>query len=266
MNAFLFAVPIALLGGLIGLGGAEFRLPVLMRVFDYSAKRAVPINLAISFVTVVAALAARTTMASVEPILTLFPLLILFTGASMAGAYLGTGYAHRLHESSFEKMVATLLILIGMVLVAESFLDLTTHRVAEGTFVNVCLAIGLGGVIGMISSLLGVAGGELIIPALILVFGVGVKEAGTASLLISSATILVGFSRYWKQGCYRDRLDLTGVVIPMCVGSLIGSVAGAAMIGLISDALLKVLLGGVLILSSLKILSADFLRKSVSIL
>ena len=266
MKAFLFAVPIALLGGLIGLGGAEFRLPVLMRVFDYSAKRAVPINLAISLVTVVAALAARTTMASVEPILALLPLLVLFTGASMAGAYLGTGYVHRLHESNFEKMVASLLILIGMVLVTESFLDLATHRVAEGRFVNVCLAIGLGGVIGLISSLLGVAGGELIIPALILVFGVGVKEAGTASLFISSATILVGFFRYWKQGCYRDRLDLTGVVIPMCVGSLIGSVAGAAMIGLISAPLLKGLLGCILILSSLKILSADFLRKSGSIL
>lgn len=26
---FVFAVPIAILGGLIGLGGAEFRLPVL---------------------------------------------------------------------------------------------------------------------------------------------------------------------------------------------------------------------------------------------
>jgi uncharacterized membrane protein YfcA len=259
MKAFLCAAAIALLGGLIGLGGAEFRLPVLMRMFDFSAKRAVPINLAISFVTVVAALATRAAMASVEPVLTLFPLLVLFTGASMAGAYIGTGYVHRLHESSFEKMVATLLILIGMVLVAESFFDLATHRVAEGTFANVCLALGLGGVIGLISSLLGVAGGELIIPALILVFGVGVKEAGTASLLISSSTILVGLSRYWKQGCYRDRLDLTEVVIPMGVGSLIGSIAGAATIGWVSAPLLKGLLGCILIGSSIKMIVADSL-------
>jgi uncharacterized membrane protein YfcA len=77
MKAFLYAVPIAVLGGLIGLGGAEFRLPVLMRVFEYKAKRAVPINLAISLVTVVCAFATRITTASVEPVVALFPLLIL---------------------------------------------------------------------------------------------------------------------------------------------------------------------------------------------
>lgn len=83
MNAFLLAVPIAALGGLIGLGGAEFRLPVLMRVFQYQAKRAVPINLAISLVTVVSAAMARITTTQVEPILVLLPVLVLFAAASI---------------------------------------------------------------------------------------------------------------------------------------------------------------------------------------
>ena len=34
--AFLYGAPIGALGGLIGLGGAEFRLPVLKAVFNYS--------------------------------------------------------------------------------------------------------------------------------------------------------------------------------------------------------------------------------------
>ncbi|MBM0741959.1 hypothetical protein JOY44_10030 [Phormidium sp. CLA17] len=34
--AFFYAVPIEVLGGLIGLGGAEFRLPVFVGVFDWS--------------------------------------------------------------------------------------------------------------------------------------------------------------------------------------------------------------------------------------
>jgi hypothetical protein len=41
-KAFGYAVPIAVLGGLIGLGGAEFRLPVLAGPLGYSARRAVP--------------------------------------------------------------------------------------------------------------------------------------------------------------------------------------------------------------------------------
>jgi uncharacterized membrane protein YfcA len=46
------------------------------------------------------------------------------------------------------------------------------------------------------------------------------------------------------------------MVIPMGIGSVIGSIAGAAMIGIVSAVLLKTLLGCILILSSLKILSA----------
>lgn len=36
--AFWLSIPIALLGGLMGLGGAEFRLPVLASLLSYSAK------------------------------------------------------------------------------------------------------------------------------------------------------------------------------------------------------------------------------------
>jgi uncharacterized membrane protein YfcA len=255
VSAFLFAVPIAVMGGLIGLGGAEFRLPVLMRVFEYQAKRAVPINLAISLITVAAAFATRLTTASFEPIAALIPLLALFAGASMAGAYLGTGYLQRLHDSAFEKIVALLLILIGGLLIAESFAGFATHRMTEGMLGNAALAVGLGGMIGVVSSLLGVAGGELIIPTLILVFGVGVKEAGTASLLISSVTIVVGLFRYWKQGRYENR-DVSEMIVPMGLGSVVGSVAGAAMVGMVSAVALKAILGCILILSSIKIFSA----------
>jgi uncharacterized protein len=47
--AFLYAVPISILGGLMGLGGAEFRLPVLAGPLGYHARQAVPLNLAVSF-------------------------------------------------------------------------------------------------------------------------------------------------------------------------------------------------------------------------
>src|ERR1041384_4048352 len=42
---------VALLGGLIGLGGAEFRLPILIAIFAMFPRRAVRTNLLISLVT-----------------------------------------------------------------------------------------------------------------------------------------------------------------------------------------------------------------------
>src|SRR5262249_1720653 len=45
-KAFAWSVPIGGLAGLVGLGGGEFRLPVLMYVVGYPARMAVPLNLA----------------------------------------------------------------------------------------------------------------------------------------------------------------------------------------------------------------------------
>src|SRR6516225_7429632 len=58
-KAFGWCVPIGGLAGLVGLGGGEFRLPVLMYVVGYPARTAVPLNLAVSLVTLTVALLVR---------------------------------------------------------------------------------------------------------------------------------------------------------------------------------------------------------------
>ena len=50
-KAFGWCIPIGGLAGLVGLGGGEFRLPVLMYAVGYPAKTAVPLNLIVSIVT-----------------------------------------------------------------------------------------------------------------------------------------------------------------------------------------------------------------------
>ena len=56
-----------------------------------------------------------------------------------------------------------------------------------------------GLVIGVVASLLGVAGGELLIPTLVLLFGADIKLAGSLSLAVSLPTMLVGFARYSRD-------------------------------------------------------------------
>src|SRR5688572_11913593 len=51
--SFWTGAAIGVLGGLIGLGGAEFRLPLLLTVFGYTTLPAVVVNLVVSLVTVV---------------------------------------------------------------------------------------------------------------------------------------------------------------------------------------------------------------------
>jgi uncharacterized membrane protein YfcA len=49
--AFGCALLIGGIGGLIGLGGGEFRLPLLVSLIGFSARRAVPMNQILSLIT-----------------------------------------------------------------------------------------------------------------------------------------------------------------------------------------------------------------------
>ena len=50
--AFVAGAAVGVLGGLIGLGGAEFRLPLLIGVFGFAALAAVIMNKAMSLIVV----------------------------------------------------------------------------------------------------------------------------------------------------------------------------------------------------------------------
>ena len=58
--AFPGGIVIGTLGGLIGLGGAEFRLPLLIGVFRFAALEASSLNKAMSLIVVASALVFRT--------------------------------------------------------------------------------------------------------------------------------------------------------------------------------------------------------------
>src|SRR5215210_4314868 len=177
--ALMYGAPIGLLGGLIGLGGAEFRLPVLAGVFGYKARRAVALNLAISLITVVSSLLIRSGTLSLAPLLALLPLILAMIVGSVSAAYVGTALVHRVSEHLLERFILVFLVVIGTALIVEAFLPQQVAGLLPDLLpVRLVAAVVFGLGIGLGSSLLGVAGGELIIPTLVFAFGAGIKTAG----------------------------------------------------------------------------------------
>jgi len=110
-----------------------------------------------------------------------------------------------------------------------------------------------GFAIGVVASLLGVAGGELLIPTLVLLFGEDIKLAGSLSLAISLPTMMVGFARYSLDRSFavlaRNRLFL----LVMALGSVVGAFIGGLALGIVPSAILPPLLAGILLLSAVKV-------------
>ena len=109
-----------------------------------------------------------------------------------------------------------------------------------------------GIIIGAVAAFLGVAGGELLIPTLMLVHGADIRSAGTASLMISIVMVLSGLIRYGRLGALPEMRSLQTVALPMGLGSIVGALLGGLLVGLLPIAGLKILLGSVLIAAASK--------------
>jgi uncharacterized membrane protein YfcA len=136
VTAFGAAVPIAALGGLIGLGGAEFRLPVLVGPLGYASRRAVPLNLAVSLVTIVAALAIRSQSFTLAPVVPYLPVLFALIAGAMLAALFGTALVHSLSDRAIERLILGLLFVIGCALIVEAFVPNTTGALLPASVVD----------------------------------------------------------------------------------------------------------------------------------
>lgn len=253
--AFAIGAAVGVLGGLIGLGGAEFRLPLLVGWFRYPIRLAVVINLLVSLVTVAVSLALRLRVQGLAPLLAHWPVaqnvLIGALLGSSAGAHLGT----HLPERFLARTVAVVLALLGLLLIAHEWL-LSQDPVTLSSAARLAVGLAAGLLIGMVSSLLGVAGGELIIPTLVLLFGLGIKIAGDISLMISIPTVGVGILRYRTQPVFREVHPQRRTVILMALGSIVGAGAGTRLLRYAPAPWLQVLLGVILLFSATRMVRA----------
>jgi uncharacterized protein len=236
------------IGGLIGLGGGEFRLPLLVGVIGFTARAAVPMNQILSLITLMTALLVRWHTGSLIGIGSFAAAVIALGVGGMTAAWFAARLLAHVSDHRLERAIAVLLMAIGLLLIGERLLPaglpalVPTEAVAQ--FV-VGLALGL--CIGTASTFLGVAGGELLIPTLIFVFGADIHTAGSAVLFISIPTVCMGLFRYGRMGLLPGRSTLLRIGAPMEAESLIGAAAGGAFAGSTSAEVLKLLLGVILV-------------------
>jgi uncharacterized membrane protein YfcA len=95
---------IGVLGGMIGLGGAEFRLPLLISLFGYAALSAVPAS----------EVAER------------WPVAVNLLAGSLLGAWAGASWAVRMRSSTLYKVLAALMVLMAAALLATHISTLGT--------------------------------------------------------------------------------------------------------------------------------------------
>jgi uncharacterized membrane protein YfcA len=240
---------IGAVAGLLGIGGGELRLPLLVSFLALSIKVAITVNLAISVAVLVTSLIRRWDSGALDDASGWGALVAAVLAGNMVGAWLGVRSAHRARDPKLARAMRLYLFAIGLLFFYEAFFHfphLDLDRDAPG-------ALGLaalGGVaVGWVATVFGVAGGELRIPLLVYVFGAPLKIAGTLSTIAALPAVALAFAGY----AIRDHVrSISGymLIVVLSAASIIGVTIGVALLPTVSDTVLRLLLGTVLVISA----------------
>lgn len=208
--ALLIGVVLGMLGG----GGGILTLPMLVYALHVEPKTAIATSLLVVGATSLVGMTAHARAGMVR-----FRIGAIFGVAGMAGAFAGGNLASLVPPS-------VLLVLFGAVMVTTATMMLRGRKDAGAAPrpPRVPLVLLLGAGVGLLSGLVGAGGGFLIVPALVLVGGLPMREAVGTSLFVIGLQSLAGFAGHASH----VTLDLT-LVATVTLASVAGSVVGARL-------------------------------------
>ncbi len=218
-----------LLAGLVGLGGAEERMPFLLYYLRLPLEDMLVANLIISFATSGLNFAVRVN-GGIWSLNAAYVSATMIIG-SIPGAYAGALLSHRASKRTLKRFIALLLSFV----IARGVYGLIFIPGGSGQATISTLDLTLSGIsgigVGIISGSAGVAGGEYRIPILTYLIGQPIKIAGTASQLVSLPTIAIAVWRHKRLG-YLTRRSLVAASMLGIPSVVTASLTGLLVAGL----------------------------------
>ena len=211
------AIAIGISLGLLGSGGSILTVPVLVYLLGQDEKVAIAGSLFI-----VGSIALAGSLQFVRAGFISWRTVAIFGLPGMAGTWLGAAIAAYISG-------LTQLALFAVVMLLASYLMLRPIRLTDAEPVPRALwkIAGDGLVVGIITGLVGVGGGFLIVPALVLLGGLSMHHAVATSLVIIALKSYSGFYKYLdvleQQGLSLDWPVLGLVTVLGIAGSFVGS-------------------------------------------
>ena len=177
-----------------------------------------------------------------------WPVVVNLLAGSLAGAWAGASWVTRMATATLDKVLAGLLLLMAAALV-WTHLDGATHTFALPSIAQAVAGLAAGFAIGVVAAVIGVAGGELLIPTIVLLYCIDIKLAGSLSLAVSLPTMIVALTRYSRDQAITVLHRNKRLVITMTAGSI----AGTLLLGVIPNLILVPGLALLLVISAVKL-------------
>ena len=225
--------------GLLGGGGSILTVPALVYLVGQTPQVAVMTSLAI-----VGANSAMGAMFHRAQGTLNWRVALLFGGAGMLVAYPAAGFSSRLSPDFLMVAFAALMLAIGLLLILRR-----PPAAVELEQLSLWKIVLSGAAVGLLTGILGVGGGFLIVPALVMLVGLSMPQAVGTSLVVIAMNSLAGFMGHLGDGA----LDVPSLVVFVAAG-LAGTFAGARLAHRLPAARLRQAFAGFVIVLALFLL------------
>ena len=205
-----------LLAGFFGVGGGIVVVPLLILLLHTDQRQASITSLVAIIPTSLVAASAFLASGTVPWDQTVFGLIIAI--GSTITAPLGT-WALRTWKTATVRWIFIVVMLVAAIQAVYDFPDRNSHL--EWSVGTVIMLIASGAVMGFVAGLLGVGGGLLIVPLLILGFGVSDLTAKALSLIAMFPAAVSGTIGSARAGAVDWKAGMS-LGVPMALASVVG--------------------------------------------
>ena len=201
--------------GLIGGGGSIITVPVLVYVLGVEAHEAVGMSLAVVGGTSLVGSFLHYRRGSLQ-----MKTGLTFGIAGIFGATAGSPLTKLLSPPALLMTFALLMLFIGVLMLRRKSPQTATENLDVPEPPSVWKALFAGFGVGILTGFLGVGGGFLIVPALVMFGGLAMKEAVGTSLFVIFLNCVAGFAGHASQSNFNWKL--TGLVTALAIFGAIG--------------------------------------------
>jgi len=203
-------------GGLVGLGGGVVMIPLMVGLAGLKQREAHGTSLVALVFTGMVGAATYAMRRAVD----LEAALLLAATASLT-ARLGARYAHALPEWKLKRAFGGFLLAVSMLLLAKPWLASGAGAESHG-LAKAAVLLAAGTFTGFLSGMMGVGGGTIMVPAMVLLVGMPQVTAQGSSLLAMVPAGAVGAHAHWRLGNVVKAL-LPGLIPGILAGTFLGS-------------------------------------------
>lgn len=233
---------VGLLAGLMGVGGGVLMVPAMVYLLGYSQHEAHGTSLTIMVLLAAVAAASYGILGSVNWLVaaTLIP-------GGMLGAVAGARASRHLPALQLKAIFAVFVLVTGirMIVSGNGAPGAALLDGAGAAFAG----LGTGLLSGFLAGLLGIGGGIVMIPVMVLLLGITQQTAQGTSLVAIVPTALSGARTHYRLG----HVDLGGAA-GLALGGIPGSIAGSRIANALNAGTLRGVFGGLLLVMSVVML------------